>query len=88
MQLISLPEYKISNRISLYLSTPDEIDTLPILKDIFAKGKEAFVPRYQGQKMEMVKIHSMEDYHKLPLTKWNIKQPDSQEIRENALETG
>lgn len=38
--------------------------------------------------MEMVKLDSMEDYDKLPLTKWNIKQPDLRENRENALETG
>lgn len=70
------------------MSTADELDTVPILKDIFAKGKEAFVPRYQGKEMEMVKINSMEDYHKLPFTKWNIKQPDVEEIRENALDNG
>ncbi|XP_058794657.1 5-formyltetrahydrofolate cyclo-ligase isoform X2 [Phymastichus coffea] len=86
--LVSLPQYKASHRISLYLSIPNEVDTIPILKDMFAKGKEAFVPRYHGQKMEMVKINSMEDYHKLPLTKWNIKQPSVNEIRENALDNG
>lgn len=36
----------------------------------------------------MVKLDSMEDYERLPLTKWNIKQPDVNEIRDNALETG
>jgi len=72
----------------LYLSTKDEIDTLPILKHIFNTGKEAFVPQYHGKTMEMVKLKSMEDYETLPLTKWNIKQPKPTEYRDNALETG
>lgn len=72
----------------MYLSTPDEINTLPILADIFDSGREAFVPRYQGKKMQMVKLHSMEDYEKLPLTKWNIKQPATSDVRDDALETG
>lgn len=36
----------------------------------------------------MVKLESMKDYNSLPLTKWNIKQPELTEQRENALETG
>ncbi|OXU29145.1 5-formyltetrahydrofolate cyclo-ligase [Nasonia vitripennis] len=88
IKFLALPQYKTSQKISIYLSTEDEIDTVPFLKDIFAKGKQVFVPRYQGKKMEMVQLYSMEDYDKLPLTKWNIKQPSIKEIREDALETG
>lgn len=87
-QLINLPEYEKSERISLYLSTKDEVDTIPILKNIFNSKKSAFVPRYIGKTMEMVKLTSMEDYENLPLTKWNIKQPSASDKRENALETG
>ncbi|XP_014211576.1 5-formyltetrahydrofolate cyclo-ligase [Copidosoma floridanum] len=87
-KLMSLPQYNESRRISIYLSTSNEIDTISILKDIFAKGKEAFVPRYNKNKMEMVQLYSMEDFEKLPLTKWNIKQPAIHENREDPLETG
>lgn len=38
--------------------------------------------------MEMVKLESLRDYDTLPLTKWNIKQPNLSDQRENALETG
>lgn len=88
LQLRSLPQYKESKRISLYLSTADEIDTVHFLKDIFESNREAFVPFYEGKIMKMVKLHSMEDYEKLPLTKWNIKQPAQKDVRDNALETG
>ncbi|XP_011686069.1 PREDICTED: 5-formyltetrahydrofolate cyclo-ligase [Wasmannia auropunctata] len=86
-KLCLLKQYQDSKRISLYLSTEDEIDTLSILKHIFDTGKEAFVPQYRGKTMEMVKLRSIEDYETLPLTKWNIKQPSTTECRENALET-
>ncbi|XP_043593198.1 5-formyltetrahydrofolate cyclo-ligase isoform X2 [Bombus pyrosoma] len=87
-KLCSLPQFQESTRISLYLSTKDEIDTIEILKYIFERKKVVFVPRYKGKEMEMVKLLSMQDYETLPLTKWNIKQPNVNELRENALQTG
>lgn len=36
----------------------------------------------------MLKINGIEDYETLPLTKWNIPQPNDGEGRENAAETG
>lgn len=38
--------------------------------------------------MEMVRLYSLQDLENLPRTKWNIKQPQESEERENALETG
>ncbi|XP_066581476.1 5-formyltetrahydrofolate cyclo-ligase [Prorops nasuta] len=87
-KIIKLPQYQTSKRVSVYLSTEDEIDTLPIIKHMFNAEKEVFVPRYRGKVCEMVKLHSMEDYDQLPLTKWNIKQPSFKDVRDNALETG
>lgn len=55
---------------------------------MFKNNKKCFVPRYEGDDMKMLALHSMEDYNTLPLTKWNIKQPESAVGRENALETG
>lgn len=49
---------------------------------------QVFVPSYSGNKMVMLKINGLDDYDKLPLTKWNIKQPNDGEGRENASETG
>ncbi|KAJ8976655.1 hypothetical protein NQ317_010370 [Molorchus minor] len=63
----------------------NEIDTEPILRKMFEDGKRVFVPRYSKSGMEMVKLHSMEDWENLPLTKWDIKQPYLKDNRENAL---
>lgn len=87
-KLFALPLLQKSKRISVYLSTEDEISTEPILKYIFENKKSCFVPRYSRNDMEMVKLNSMKDWEALPLTKWNIKQPDLSDIRENALEGG
>lgn len=39
--------------------------------------------------MRMLKLNDFEDYEKLPLTKWNIKQPNAEDVnRENPMLTG
>ncbi|XP_071455243.1 5-formyltetrahydrofolate cyclo-ligase-like [Hetaerina americana] len=82
--------FKSSERISLYVSTVEEVNTQTIMENIFHHGKICFIPRYSFDKiyMEMVKLHSMEDFQNLPLTEWKIKQPSLTDARENALNTG
>lgn len=71
------------------MSTDNEINTIPILEHLFKIKKQVFVPKYEGKSMMMVKLYSMDDYDKLPLTKWNIKQPATDDTtREDALKTG
>ena len=55
---------------------------------IYRRGKRCYIPRYfmGGNKMEMVLLKDMMDYKSLPVTKWNIKQPPNDEIREEAIE--
>ena len=38
--------------------------------------------------MDMVKLHSMDDFLSLPETAWKIKQPAEGDKREDAMETG
>ena len=45
-QLLNTDAYKNAQRVSLYLSMDDEIDTHPIVEDLFAKKKTCFIPRY------------------------------------------
>ena len=88
LQLLANPKYQSSQRISLFLSMSDEVQTLSILKHSLEAHKHCFIPRYVGPKMDMVRLHSMEDYDALPETAWKIKQPADEEAREDALETG
>lgn len=87
-QLINLPSFQSSKRVSTYLSIDNEIDTEPIVRKIFETGKECFVPRYSKAGMEMVKLNSLEDWETLPVTSWGIKQPKLKEAREDALTSG
>nr|XP_008195843.1 PREDICTED: 5-formyltetrahydrofolate cyclo-ligase isoform X1 [Tribolium castaneum] len=87
-KLLNLPSFQKSKRVSTYLSIDNEIDTEPIVRKIFETGKECFVPRYSKAGMEMVKIHSYQDWETLPVTSWGIKQPGLKEQREDALKTG
>lgn len=53
---------------------------------IFTK---VFVPTYSGKEMKMLRLYDFDDYEKLPLTKWNIKQPNADDFhRENPMQTG
>ncbi|KRT85382.1 hypothetical protein AMK59_1084, partial [Oryctes borbonicus] len=86
--LFALQAFEDSERISVYLSTENEINTENIVKQIFDANKKCYVPHYNRQIMEMVKLNDMKDWETLPLTKWQIKQPALSEDRENALDTG
>lgn len=67
-----------------------EVDTVPILRTLFQHNKHVFIPCYVGDTMEMVRLLDMADYEQLPLTKWQIRQPDATdaERRETAGSSG
>nr|CAD7202042.1 unnamed protein product [Timema douglasi] len=44
--------------------------------------------RKGSSEMEMIRLFSMEDLNKLPVNKWNIRQPLDDEIRESVFEAG
>lgn len=88
-KLLSHPKYLTGKRLSIFLSMKDEIKTEKVLKHALETGKEVFIPKYVGPKMEMVKLYSIEDYENLPETSWHIKQPpDEDNSRETSLSTG
>ncbi|CAG8518860.1 15085_t:CDS:2 [Rhizophagus irregularis] len=71
-KLINSEEYLTSNHISIYISMPKE--------------KTCYVPRWNNDEMEMVKLFSYKDYLSLPVNRWNIPEPDHNEIRKIADE--
>ncbi|KAM6425785.1 5-formyltetrahydrofolate cyclo-ligase-like isoform 1-T1 [Liasis olivaceus] len=86
-KVMAHPRYLASQRIAVFLSMLDEVRTNELIKDIFQKGKECFIPRYKphSSHMDMVKLASFEEIASLPLTSWNIHQPAENDVREDAL---
>ncbi|GFT38522.1 5-formyltetrahydrofolate cyclo-ligase [Nephila pilipes] len=89
-KLFQNKKYQESKRVSVYLSRDIEVDTRTVLANIFGSGKECFIPTYDSKStsMIMVKLHSFQDYENLPVTSWNIKQPQYSDDLQDALATG
>lgn len=87
-RVIATDDFKNAQNVSIYLSTSTEVDTTYLLKELFHQRKQVFVPTYNKNVMEMVKLENMLDYESLPLTKWHIKQPKASDGRANALTSG
>lgn len=84
-KLIDHPRYKSSRRLSIFLSTKNEIDTIPIIKHALEVDKKhCFVPlvRKTGlgcdkcikSQMIMVELTSMKEYNDLALNNYGIKE--------------
>jgi 5-formyltetrahydrofolate cyclo-ligase len=93
--LLSMPEYKAARRISVYLSMPGgEISTSNIVRDALDHGKKVFIPytynssnAKEGQPksiMDMVELHSMNDFESLTPDKWGIPTPSEASISSRA----
>lgn len=82
--------YKKSQRLSIFLSMKDEVETEPILRQALDTGKTCYIPRYNSNSnhMDMVRLHTWQEYQSLPVTKWKIKQPLLDELCETALASG
>ncbi|CAM1313963.1 MTHFS (predicted) [Pycnogonum litorale] len=89
-RLLNSDAYKNSKRISMFLSMNDEIRTEDMMKQMFRDDKILFIPKYdkKSSHMDMVELHSLEDFQLLPSTDWNIKQPKHDDLRPDALTTG
>ncbi|KAF0442217.1 5-formyltetrahydrofolate cyclo-ligase [Gigaspora margarita] len=86
-KVFSSQEYLSSTHVSVYLSFPKaEISTKSIILDIFNKGKICYVPCWDGDYMEMVKLESLNDYSSLKVNKWNIPEPDHDQNRDIATQ--
>ncbi|KAJ3165383.1 hypothetical protein HDU88_004177 [Geranomyces variabilis] len=86
-RLFAMPEYQSSRSISVYISmSTGEISTSAIIEDILGNNKRCYIPRCDGDTMDMVRLTSLEDFRSLPLNKWQIPEPPLTEPRENVLD--
>lgn len=91
-KLFQLKQFAQAERVGLYLSMPNEVDTVAILQKCLDDGKLCFVPRFDvhTRHMDFVQCFSMDDYRSMPIEpKYQIKQPPmSDTTRPLALSTG
>lgn len=94
-----MPEYQAARRISVYLSMPTgEIATVGIVRDALAQGKQVFIPYTHNVQnpgsglpksiMDMLELHSMQDFESLQPDKWNIPTPSHESIPSRANSFG
>lgn len=87
-KLVHHREFKRARQISVYLSTANEIDTIPILRHAFESGKRCFIPFVkkhtktksgdQSTRMVMVELESINEFDMLPYNNYGIKEPSEE----------
>lgn len=99
-KLLAHPSFSRSRAVAVFLSTPAEVDTRPVLAALFSSGRACFVPRYAHGRaakeraakglpgMEMVLLRDMRDFEELPTTPWGIPQPAMDEPRHQPGQAG
>jgi len=66
-----------------------EVDTTPILHDLFAHGQSVFVPLVlSATEMTMVQTHSLAEIRSFPKNKWGIPEPCSLDGWSTCFEVG
>ena len=90
--LISLPEYRAARRVSVYMSmTSGEVATGSVVHDALQHGKHVYIPYTHrpltassdqpSLVMDMVSLHSPEDYAQLQPDIWGIPSPSQESIK-------
>ena len=94
--ILSTPEYQKAKSLSIYLSMPKgELSTCSIVKDALQAGKQVFVPYVYkvtrsmpgtpSSVMNMVSLHSLEDYETLEPDSWGIPTPSEASLGDRKL---
>ena len=76
--VMSMPCYKDSMAMCIYLPMPKELQTYDVIKNAFSNGKRIFVPKIIGpnpQDMVMIEVLSFEQLDSFPKSKWGIPEP-------------
>ncbi|KAK4470748.1 hypothetical protein MN116_006272 [Schistosoma mekongi] len=79
-QFLSSPEYRDFRRLSIYISLPEEPNTLPLIEKALFDGKSVFVPQiFSSEKyppMSMRLVKSLKEIEIWKSNKWGIKEPE------------
>ncbi|GJQ66141.1 hypothetical protein Trydic_g4206 [Trypoxylus dichotomus] len=89
--IFKLPQFRQSTRISCYCSTINEVDTMPIVEEIFKLNKHLYIPRYsyRYKQMYMERVKDLKDYETIRQRKCVVRpQPKYSDNREDAMKTG
>ncbi|KAJ2499940.1 hypothetical protein GGH96_003123 [Coemansia sp. RSA 1972] len=75
----SLPAYQQSQHLSIYINTPtSELQTTHLIRHALKEGKRVYVPRCDGQIMEMVELKDG-GLETMARNKWGILEPGKEE---------
>ena len=99
MMLLSLPEYRSADSLSVYLSMASgEAQTSFLVRDALEKGKKVFVPHIQrcptsqgpSQQMSMLRLDSAQEFDGLRRGVWGIPQLAAEKVtgKEDAVNCG
>jgi len=83
----SIP-YMNSKHVGIYIHMQGEVSTDLIIKDIFESGRYCYVPVVSGKDINFYQINDINDYNSLKPNRWNIREPENLELRENPVEKG
>ncbi|KJE91766.1 5,10-methenyltetrahydrofolate synthetase [Capsaspora owczarzaki ATCC 30864] len=74
--LTQCERYKQAKHVAMFLSMPSEVDTAELLADSLKAGKTVYVPRYEADTMDFLRVYSLRDIATLPRNEMNIAQPE------------
>jgi 5-formyltetrahydrofolate cyclo-ligase len=77
-RIAAFPPWQKAQQILIFLSLPDEIDTVPLLELAFAQNKAVFAPKICGDSLDFYKISSFKNPGMaLGPGAWGIREPDA-----------
>ncbi|KAJ2385009.1 hypothetical protein GGI23_006804 [Coemansia sp. RSA 2559] len=74
--VLTHPSFQRSQHVSIYVSmAKGELQTKELLDHAIAAGKSVYVPRCNGELMDMVRLQGHEDLASLRCNRWGIPEP-------------
>eukprot|EP00638_Chattonella_subsalsa_P001033 CAMPEP_0117757300 /NCGR_PEP_ID=MMETSP0947-20121206/14643_1 /TAXON_ID=44440 /ORGANISM="Chattonella subsalsa, Strain CCMP2191" /LENGTH=294 /DNA_ID=CAMNT_0005577155 /DNA_START=156 /DNA_END=1040 /DNA_ORIENTATION=+ len=79
-KLVGLKQFEEAKCVSVYLSMPKEVQTYPILPNLFEQCKRVCIPCITGKEsgdMRMMPLADVNELNEFKLSKWNIPEPEN-----------